>query len=265
MDINIYICSMRRFSFCLFIGLVVNFTCKVALAQNKQPVKIIPARMNVVIEPVFNGKPLILDSTFYVNSNGDMLNISTLKFYITKFSIVPESKSGIIHRVSDSHLFDAGDSTTSSFSFDLPSDLKDNYDRICFTLGVDSIDNTNGANSGDLDPVKGMYWAWNTGYVMAKIEGTSKACHTLHNAFEFHIGGYMPPYNTSRKIELRLPEPLHPVSGLTKTIIIKADVAAWFAEKLDLSKTNSIVIPGKAASEMADRYARMFSLEDVKQ
>ena len=73
----------------------------------------------------------------------------------------------------------------------------------------------------------------------------------------------MPPYNTDRRIVLKLPKPIQMEVGKTKTIRLWADVAAWFSGGLDLSKTNSILIPGKEAGTMADRYSKMFTAEEV--
>jgi hypothetical protein len=56
--------------------------------------------------------------------------------------------------------------------------------------------------AGDLDPIKGMYWAWQSGYINMKIEGKSSSCRTRKNEFQFHIGGYLSPYYAMRKVAL---------------------------------------------------------------
>ena len=38
-------------------------------------------------------------------------------------------------------------------------------------LGVDSVLNYNGVHEGALDPINGMYWTWQTGYIHCKLEG----------------------------------------------------------------------------------------------
>ena len=58
-----------------------------------------------------------------------------------------------------------------------------------FYLGVDSLTNSNGAMGGDLDPTKGMYWTWQTGYIHFKLEGNI-ICDSSRKSFEYHIGGY---------------------------------------------------------------------------
>ncbi|MFL5752490.1 MAG: MbnP family protein, partial [Bacteroidia bacterium] len=122
---------------------------------------------------------------------------------------------------------------------------------IRFNIGVDSTACVSGALEGDLDPVNGMYWAWNSGYINAKLEGRSNSCSTLHQAFEFHIGGYLPKEKTLRKTAFNVEEK-------NNVIAITADVSCWFSE-IRLQQLNSVVIPGAEAGKMADRYKNMFS------
>lgn len=214
------------------------------------------AFVTVRIYPVFDGKQLILDTENYTNEHGNLLTISLFRFYITHLKLHVTGTSDYV-TPEGSHLIDAQDTTTCSFSFSVPLGT---FDSVSFVTGVDSADNTSGANSGDLDPAKGMYWAWNSGYIMAKLEGNSAVCKTIHKAFEFHIGGYMPPYNAMRQVNLPLGETVTIENGKRSTININADAARWFAHGLDLSVTNSVLIPGRAACEIADNYSGMFSI-----
>ena len=229
------------------------------LLPHKGDSKIIPLRrgsVTVVIEPVFNGQPLKLADQYYVNEHGDTLFIDLLRFYVTNLKI---TTGALIVADSNSHLVDAEDAAT--LSFVVSSVPAGSFTTLQFMVGVDSVANTSGANSGDLDPSKGMYWAWNSGYIMAKLEGHSAVCKTLHHAFEFHIGGFIPPYNAVRNVKLKLAEPMAILNGCNTIIKIKADVAAWFKGNVDLSKFNDVVIPGKEANVVADKYAQMFSID----
>lgn len=213
--------------------------------------------VTIVVEPVFNGAPLQLADQYYVNEHGDTLFIDLFRFYITNLSISQEDN---IAQDMNSHLVDAEYKESCSFKVIVP---EGSYGSVQFTIGVDSATNTNGANGGDLDPVKGMYWAWNSGYIMAKMEGRSTVCKTRHHVFQLHIGGYMSPYDAARIVNIRLPKNAVVKKGTNTTIHIKADAAAWFKDKLDLGKTNEIMIPGKDACMIADKYAQMFSVTDV--
>ena len=76
---------------------------------------------------------------------------------------------------------------------EIPEDTE--FDAIQFNLGIDSLTNVSGALGGDLDPTKGMYWTWQNGYVNFKLQGTSDLCNNPKNEFEFHLGGYLKPFN----------------------------------------------------------------------
>ncbi len=211
--------------------------------------------VKINIKATFNGKPLNTTQPF-VSPHGDTFYVDAFRFYISNISFIGYPSQIL----TNNHLFDLDDSGSYSFAISVsPGD----YDLLKFTLGVDSIANTNGANSGDLDPSKGMYWAWNSGYIMAKLEGHSSACKTLHHAFEFHIGGYLPPYNTARPVTLNTPEKIQVSKRDVPCITLTADIASWFTPDLDLSKINSIMIPGKDAAMMADRYSKMISIENI--
>jgi hypothetical protein len=209
--------------------------------------------VKIVIRPTFNGKPLKLEKQYYVNTHGDTFYIDGFRFYISNISFTGQSDV-------NAHLFDAEDSST--YSFFIKNAPAGNFAAMQLVIGVDSIANTSGANEGDLDPSKGMYWAWNTGYIMAKLEGRSKVCRTLHSAFEFHIGGYMPPFNTARTVTLKAPANFQGSKAGMPVVYLNADIAAWFTG-VDLSQLNSIVIPGDEAMKIADNYAKMLSIEEI--
>ncbi len=121
------------------------------------------------------------------------LELNALKFYI-----------GNIYLLQDSTVVFAGDSIYSLIDFDqanslslhknLPNDL--DYNILAFTLGVDSITNQSGAFGGGLDPTKGMYWTWQSGYINFKLEG-----NYLNKGFEFHLGGFLGENNSEQHLQ----------------------------------------------------------------
>jgi hypothetical protein len=67
-------------------------------------------------------------------------------------------------------------------------------DTLKFGIGIDSTLHVKGIQSGVLDPIHGMYWTWQSGYINFKLEGQIKVQQQWQN-FQFHIGGYRSPYN----------------------------------------------------------------------
>lgn len=201
------------------------------------------------IDPVFGNEQLEFNKE-YVNQNGDTLQIERFRFYLSGFELVYQN--GVIYREPESyHLVDASEDSTLTIVLKNVPEGKITTVRFC--IGVDSLKSVSGAFGGDLDPMYGMYWAWNSGYIHAKLEGTSKQCRTHQNRFEFHIGGFTGNQNAFRQLSFAVDEK----SG--NHFILLADAREWFNE-IQLSKTNSIVIPGEAAVQMANQYAGMFKL-----
>jgi len=77
-----------------------------------------------------------------------------------------------------------------------------NCNGIQFLLGVDSTDQVRGAQSGALDPARGMFWTWNSGYQSFKLEGSSPVSTQPAHSIAYHIGGYRHPYSTVWKIRI---------------------------------------------------------------
>ncbi|MDF2449736.1 MAG: hypothetical protein K0R26_2240 [Bacteroidota bacterium] len=205
-------------------------------------------RQNIALEikPTFRGNDLHLQTTFYKTANGDTVSISRFRFYISAIKIAFEN--GATYQEQNSyHLIDAED----PLSLIIPlTDVPDEkVATITFHVGIDSTESVSGAMGGALDPVKGMYWAWNSGYINAKLEGVCKSKQKNH-PFEFHVGGYLHPYYALRTVSI-------PVNRTNNKISIEADAAEWLLN-MDLHKENSIVIPGREAMLMADKYVKMF-------
>jgi hypothetical protein len=199
------------------------------------------------IKAMFGKKELVLEKEKYISPNGDTLCIDRFRFYLTGIKL--NFENGISWSEKNSwHLIDITDSLAPKLI--LKNVPEGKITGLEFNLGIDSVTNVSGALDGDLDPVNGMYWSWNSGYINAKLEGRSRRCDTHKNIFEFHIGGYLPPHCAARKISL-------PLAGTSANITLIADAEAWFTN-VDLAKTNSVVMPGAEAMKMADNYCKMF-------
>ncbi len=201
-------------------------------------------------QPMFGGLPLQTDIT-YVNEHGDSLQIDGFKFYITNVKLI--TTAGDLENLDCKYLVDIANTESCAEVVKYVSGF---YKGIQFLIGVDSLSNVSGANSGVLDPMMGMYWTWNSGYIMAKLEGVSNVCPTAHHRFEYHIGGYTSPYVASRTVVLPFEKPVSKLDS----IIIKADAAMWFSGNVSLKEINSVLIPGMPAMVVADKYAKMFSI-----
>ncbi len=199
------------------------------------------AQVQLKICPVFNASSL-----FKQEPKTD--SISVLRFYVSSVQLF--FQDGTKHTEPRSyHLMDLEEAESFIVHLKAPNNP---IAKVLFHLGIDSITSTSGALDGVLDPVKGMYWAWQSGYINFKLEGKSQKCNTSKKEFVFHIGGYSSPFYALRKIEI----PVHyQENGLVK---IEMNLNTLLSS-LDLSKTNSVMIPGREAMQVADLFQNMFS------
>lgn len=196
----------------------------------------------------FDAASIVLDQK-YISKQNDTLQIDAFRFYVTDIAVQYADNATL--KTKGSHLIDLGIPNSQNIPIALYS--KKEIKQITFAIGVDSLASVSGALSGDLDPVKGMYWAWQSGYINMKIEGKSSSCKTRKNQFQFHIGGYLKPNNALRMVTLN-------PSKNEDTIAVAVNAATFFSE-VSLAETNSIMIPGKRAMQLADLGAKMFSIE----
>ena len=183
------------------------------------------------IIPSWNNKALELEHV-YLNQNNDSISFSTLKIYFSDFRF-KDKISGRITSIDTLIFYDLADSSTHSFFNDLNLP---NYESVAFTLGLDSSKNVSGELENAYDPLLGMYWAWNTGYINLKIMGESSAVPTNSHEFEFHLGGYRSPFASAQTIQIDLNDQN-----------IYFDLEKLFSESINLTKNHHIMLPCKDA------------------
>jgi hypothetical protein len=194
----------------------------------------------------------------YTNISGEKYRISTLKFYVSLIEAENSSTASKTAETESYHLVDLANPASQRLTIKLTNGI---YNKLNFIVGVDSIRNVSGAQTGALDPVNGMFWTWNTGYIFAKLEGKSPASTAPFQMFTYHIGGFKTGENAIRKISL----PAQIEIGRTNEIIINADVERWFdgVNIISIASKASIMSPGGPALLIADNYATMFSVERI--
>lgn len=191
------------------------------------------------LKHVVNGTPMVLGNN-YLNAAGDTFSITLFKYYISNISLDAVKVPGC---------FLVSEDSAASKVIPLP---EGHYKRIYFMIGIDSLLNCSGAQDGALDPLYGMFWTWNSGYIMAKLEGISPSSALPGHRIEFHIGGYRAPHMTQRMVTLDLP------AGSDITLV--ADAATWF-KGISFRQLPGFMTPGTAADRIADNYQHMFSIQ----
>jgi hypothetical protein len=203
-------------------------------------------RVTLSFKPVADHKAIALNDTFYVKDH-EATVLETFRFYISGLELF-RNDSLVWKEKASYHLFDL--SELSSIRLELPSAIR--YDHLQFNLGIDSITNVSGAMGGDLDPTKGMYWSWQSGYINFKLEGRSSLCANSKKEFQLHLGGYQQPLSALQHISLQVN------SG--SAIHILFDVKQ-FLLLADLSLRHHIMSPGPEAVKLAAMSVHCFSIQ----
>jgi hypothetical protein len=203
--------------------------------------------------------PLSLDTVQYKNELGQPFTITKFKYYISNIHL--RKTDGSLVSIDKYFLINEDEPDSKNITLtDIPTTQ---FTGLDFIIGVDSLHNCSGAQSGALDPVNAMFWAWNTGYIFLKLEGKAAASKSPGHVYEYHIGGYQQPANCIRKVSLNFPRPL--TIGTDKEIELKVDAAEILKtpNTIDFSKLSSVT-DFHNATTIADNYVDMFSILSVK-
>lgn len=232
------------------------------LACNKktQPEIVLPPMLKINIENVVNGQPLVLNTGNYTNANGDAFTVTRYRYFISNIELTADDGSKYTEPESY-YLVDQEDAASRQLiiSKNIPAG---NYTSIRFLIGVDSLHNVSGAQTGALGQSNGMFWDWNSGYVMAQFEGTSPSSPDA--ILLFHTGGFSGKFNVLRWVTLNFPAPAIVAANKMPVVHITSDVAEWFKTPatIDFSKLY-INNGGINATIIADNYADMFKVQRV--
>ncbi len=241
-----------------FMTLLLSIVCSCMQAQ------VFDANVVLDFEHVSNNKAIIKnDSTLKVAPDERYL-VSKLKYYISQICFKGEKV------FIDPTPYLIEDGRNQQIRLTIPSGR---YERLAFMLGLDSLLHCSGAQSGDLDPLNDMFWTWNNGYVIFKLEGKYFSSEGRSGKLEHHLGGYREDQKISQAIELKFPEPVvsvepavfevpvpavEPVSGEAPTV---DESVSFFVSLLSdvLNVSGSITINEVPASIVSISLAVKFS------
>jgi hypothetical protein len=197
----------------------------------------------------FNGEDVELQKSYFSEAINDSIKLETAKFYVSN---VHFKKGGNIVDTTSKifYLIDLENKFSRDISF---SSLGvKSSDTLEFAIGIDSLTNVSGAMGDALDPVNGMYWAWQSGYINFKIEGKSKICKTRNNVFQFHVGGYSSPYTAIQNFKFSIPK--------TDNVTIEIPLDDLL-EKIDIRKTNEVMSPSVKSTQIANQLSEIIRIK----
>ncbi len=206
-----------------------------------------PQNRQINFNLVLDDQPVQLGGKYFCSAIDDSISFEVIKCYISNVRFLQDEK--VVKSIEPKHfLLDAEKAEPLAIEWnadEIP------FNKVLFNIGVDSLTSVSGVFGGDLDPTKGMYWTWQSGYINFKLEGVANLCPARNNRFQFHIGGYQHPFNTLQQVQLNVP------AGDVPSI--KVELGA-ILKQIDLRKTYQIMSPSQEALEFAGLTSKMFSL-----
>jgi hypothetical protein len=198
----------------------------------------------------------------YKNSHNETFSVTNFKYYLKGFYLIEKQGNKKVILADDYFLIDERKPESKAIELKITGGQ---YSAIGFSIGVDSVHNISGVQEGALDPVNGMFWTWNTGYIMAKLEGKSPLSKAPFGNITYHIGGFKPRENVLREVLLPLPA-FTVKDGKSAEIIINADINKWFTgeNEIKIAEHAFFMNPGLVAVKIADNYAKMFTIKSCR-
>lgn len=209
-------------------------------------------KTTIEFRPVYYGHAIKLGDTLINPNNKSEIVISTLRFHVGQFELI-NSNNHKNQKHNNYYLVDLDKSESMHISIN--SNNPDKADLIRFSFGVDSLTNNSGALSGALDPTNGMYWAWQSGYINLKLEGYTSSITENYGKFEYHLGGFLNPFESIQHVQLEL--------TADAEILIEFEINKFLSDANEM-KEFRIMSPSLKAKELSKSAAHSFKINHEK-
>jgi hypothetical protein len=243
--------------------IIVLFTINCKKKETNTTVNLGQRNVAIQLTHKANNQNFIIGTT-YTNAFNEAYTLQRFQYYISNVALINTNNASVNEKETESyHLIDAGHTTSQKFNFTIN---RNDCNAIQFYVGVDSIRNVSGAQTGALDPLNGMFWTWNSGYIMAKMEGASPASTESNNELIFHIGGYSGINKAIRKVVLPFSNGnINTAVGGNCTINCTVDINKWFngVHPIKIADGGLAMSVSDRTKKFADNYATMFSVSSV--
>jgi hypothetical protein len=231
--------------------------------QNKEGMQIPSglSSLQLSIVHMMNDQPLVRNTVEYINSAGETFTVTRFRYFLSNFSL--ETVGGKMITLPPAY-FLVDDATDSTKLIKLEGVPAGTYKGIRFLIGVDSIRNVSGAQAATLAAETGMFWTWNSGYIMAQLEGIAPVIASPTHEFIFHVGGYKAADNVLKYVTLPFPASIIISKRNQPQINILADAGKWFEpENISFKNIAVIMAPGVNARKVATNYQGMFTVKNI--
>lgn len=173
---------MKNILWLSLVLLILNTSCKRKNTDIETPLQ---ADITFQFKNYVNDKEVEYSNLDYINLAGNKFSVTLLKYYISNVILVREDLTEV--KLNNYDLMDAFSPDNFS-TIDGKNIPNGHYKWMRFNMGVDSMRNHTLANDGELDPIYGMIWDWNTGYIFFKHEGLCIKPNGDTTLLQYHLG-----------------------------------------------------------------------------
>lgn len=234
-------------------------TCFLLLPQQKLSAQQPSGTLAIHFIHTANGKPVILHDSTYTNAFGEPYSLRKLRYYISHIELTGQNTR---KEADPYHLVDLSKEPAPIL---LACDTGA-YTGISMLAGIDSAAHCSGAQTGALDPINDMFWTWNSGYVIFKLEGESDSSGADLNRIEHHIGGYKDGNNVSVRVSLQPSNEQFMIrAGKQTDIFIETNLDRYWKGATDVRIKESplCTTTGNLAKKIAANLPGLFSIQKI--
>ena len=206
-----------------------------------------------------NTTPFELNTEYIHPMSNDTLTYTKLKYYVSNFKLKKSDGTWWTHPESY-FLVDISDASSKTLT--ISNVPEGNYTEVSYMMGVDSLRNVSGAQTGALSTTNGMFWSWNSGYIMVKAEGTSP--NSGSGNFSFHLGGFSGSNNVVTPKNHVFGSSLQVSQGMNPTIKLLVNPAKMFHTTGSISSNSMIHMPGPDATTMATDFFSAVAFDGIE-
>ena len=232
--------------------------------NNNNPPAATTGKLILEFEHHWDSKSATIPQTnTFTNNNGESIEFTTLRYYVSNIELT-DSEGNIWKEEESYHLLSLG--TNPVLEIELDKVPTANYVGMRYMIGVDSLRNVSGAQTGALDPANTMFWTWNSGYIFLKAEGLETNSQTQ---FAYHIGGFRNGNSTNALQEISYnlaPSQAEVKPSATPVIHQMVNLNQLFdgdGMSLSVVANPNVVMPGTMAVNISRNYVNMFQLDHV--
>lgn len=229
--------------------------------------------MKVYFDNSVNGDDLLLNSSLYINSNGETLKISRFNYIVSNFVLIDDMGNEFTYPSEESYFVISEENN--QLSIDLTNVPSGNYTSMKFGVGVPMERFQQGETAQqefwDYAQTFNLTWSWVAGYKFINYEGTYTA-PTVDGEknFKVHLG-HLGEQDNYREVTLNFPNTARVRTDATPDVhlVVDANQILDGPNKLELAPvlnaggTSQYMFDPVAAAPIADNAKTMFTVDHI--